>query len=276
MSRPRSVRRSRSNRRAPLEAGGAVTREEVAHARSRVAELQRALEAGDAAVAAAREQLAAQRQQTEGVALAAHPAVQRAAARLREAWIARARCDITAPLAATVARRSVQPGQRVQAGTPLLSLVALDALWVDANFKEGQLGRLRLGQRATLTADVYGRDVVFNGTVVGFGAGTGAAFALLPAQNATGNWIKIVQRVPVRIALDAQDLQAHPLRLGLSMVVQVDVQTPVSAAPPPAPRAADSRLAEVLQRAEADADAEISRIVALHGGARTSAAARRR
>jgi membrane fusion protein (multidrug efflux system) len=122
-----------------------------------------------------------------------------------------------------VAKRNVQVGQRVAAGAPLMSVIALDSLWVDANFKEVQLRDMRIGQPATLVADVYGDKVVYHGTVAGLSAGTGAAFALLPAQNATGNWIKVVQRVPVRIALDEKELRDHPLRVGLSMEVEVDV-----------------------------------------------------
>ena len=127
-----------------------------------------------------------------------------------------------APLDGHVAKRGVQVGQRVQAGAPLITLVALNDLWVDANFKESQLQNLRIGQPAELVADVYGTKVVYHGTVTGLGAGTGAAFALLPAQNATGNWIKVVQRVPVRIALDPKEVAQHALRVGLSMDVKVD------------------------------------------------------
>ena len=115
-------------------------------------------------------------------------------------------------------------GQRVAAGTALMAVVPLDQVWVDANFKEVQLRNIRIGQPVTLTADLYGGKVEYHGTVAGFGAGTGAAFALLPAQNATGNWIKVVQRVPVRIALDPGELAAHPLRVGLSMKVQVETR----------------------------------------------------
>ena len=134
-----------------------------------------------------------------------------------------ARTELPAPVAGFVARRNVQLGQRVSPGTPLMAVVPLDQVWVDANFKEPQLARMRVGQPVTLTADLYGTHVVYHGTVAGFGAGTGAAFSLLPAQNATGNWIKIVQRVPVRIALDPHELAAHPLQIGLSMKADVDV-----------------------------------------------------
>jgi membrane fusion protein, multidrug efflux system len=129
---------------------------------------------------------------------------------------------LPAPVTGYVARRSVQVGQRVSPGTPLMAIVPLDGVWVDANFKESQLRRMRIGQPVTLTADVYGSGVKYHGRVVGFSAGTGSAFAVLPAQNATGNWIKIVQRLPVRVLLDPRELEAHPLRIGLSMQVDVD------------------------------------------------------
>jgi membrane fusion protein (multidrug efflux system) len=145
-----------------------------------------------------------------------------ASAAVHDSYLELARTQLPAPVSGFVAKRAVQLGQRVAPGTPLMAIVPLDQLWVEANFKEPQLARLRVGQPATLTADVYGRKVVYHGSVVGLGAGTGAAFALLPAQNATGNWIKIVQRVPVRIALEPRELEAHPLRIGLSMVVSVD------------------------------------------------------
>jgi membrane fusion protein (multidrug efflux system) len=129
---------------------------------------------------------------------------------------------LPAPVSGFVAKRAVQLGQRVGPGAPLMAIVPLDQVWVDANFKEPQLAGMRVGQPVKLTADLYGGKVVYRGKVAGFGAGTGSAFALLPAQNATGNWIKIVQRVPVRIALDAQELAAHPLQIGLSMQVEID------------------------------------------------------
>jgi len=253
-------------RRAPLVPSGAIGREEFEHAKAQLATVRAALATAQSGVASAREQLAAHRVMTEGLAPERHPAVMRAAARVREAWLALKRCEIAAPVAGTVARRSVQLGQRVAAGAPLMSVVALESLWVDANFKEGQLGRLRIGQPATLVADVYGTKVAFSGTVAGLGAGTGAAFALLPAQNATGNWIKIVQRVPVRIALDAAQLKAHPLRVGLSMEVTVDVRRtdgPLVAEAARRPPAAETALFEALER---EADARVQQIVAQHLG----------
>lgn len=210
------------NRRAPLMASGAVGKEEFQHANALVTAAKSTVAAAQAAVVAAQEQLAASQTQTEGTSIEQHPNVQRASARVREAYLAVQRAQLVAPLDGHVAKRGVQVGQRVQAGAPLMTLVALNDLWVDANFKESQLKSLRIGQTAELEADVYGTKVVYHGTVTGLGAGTGAAFALLPAQNATGNWIKVVQRVPVRIALDAKEVAEHPLRVGLSMEVKVD------------------------------------------------------
>ncbi|MEJ2553420.1 MAG: efflux RND transporter periplasmic adaptor subunit [Gammaproteobacteria bacterium] len=166
------------------------------------------------------------------------PMVVRAEARLRDAYLEWTHMRIPAPVSGYVAKSPGQLGQRVEPGDDLMALVPIDQLWVDANFKEDQLANLRLGQPVKLTADLYGGDVVFHGKVQGIAMGTGAAFALLPAQNASGNWIKIVQRVPVRIALDRKELRAHPLRLGLSMRVQVDTHDrsgAVLVSTPPAP-----------------------------------------
>jgi membrane fusion protein (multidrug efflux system) len=203
-------------RRQGLVDGGAVSVEELQH-------LQTAITNAKSALTEAKEQLARNTALTEGATVETHPRVLAAAGKYREAWLAFKRAGIAAPVAGTVARRSVQVGQRVASGVPIMAIVPLDQLWVDANFKESQLESLRVGQPVTLTADVYGHHTEYKGKVVGLGAGTGAAFSLLPAQNATGNWIKVVQRVPVRIALDAQELTAHPLRVGLSMEVTVDV-----------------------------------------------------
>jgi membrane fusion protein (multidrug efflux system) len=143
---------------------------------------------------------------------------------VRNAYLTLSRTELPAPVAGFIARRNVQLGQRVGPGAPLMAVVPLDEVWVDANFKEPQLARMRVGQPVLLSADLYGKKIVYHGSVAGFGAGTGAAFSLLPAQNATGNWIKIVQRVPVRIALDARELAAHPLQIGLSMKADVEVK----------------------------------------------------
>jgi len=155
----------------------------------------------------------------------------------------------------------VQLGQRVQAGAPLMTVVDLDKLWVDANFKEGQLADLRIGQPAELVADVYGTKVSYHGKVAGLGAGTGSAFSLLPAQNATGNWIKIVQRVPVRVALDPAELAAHPLRVGLSMEVTVDTADRNGKTLADAPRAQAVAATGVYSALDRDVDERIRRIV---------------
>jgi len=160
---------------------------------------------------------------TDNTSIAQHPNVLRAAAKVREASLLLQRAYVPAPLTGYVAKRSVQVGQRVAPGTPLMSLVALQSLWVDANFKEVQLAHMRIGQDVVLQSDLYGSDVEYHGKVLGVSAGTGSAFALLPAQNASGNWIKVVQRVPVRISLDPKELEAHPLRIGVSMHAKVDV-----------------------------------------------------
>ena len=204
-------------RRADLTRDGAVSNEELAHVRDTIAETQ-------ASLGAAREQLNANTAQVDGTTIASHPQVLAAAAAVRDAALALQRTHIAAPISGVVARRAVQLGQHVAAGTPLMAVVPLQDVWVDANFKEVQLKNMRVGQPVTLHADVYGGDVEYHGKLAGLSAGSGGAFALLPAQNASGNWIKIVQRVPIRIALDAQELKAHPLRVGLSMAVEVDVR----------------------------------------------------
>ncbi len=206
-----------------LVKSGAVGKEELKHAESALRAAQAARQAAQAGIGAASERLDANRALTDGTSVTEHPSVLRAAARVREAYLAWLRTRILAPVSGDVAKRVVQVGLRVQPGTNLLSLVPLDRVWVDANFKEGQLRRMRIGQPVKLVADLYGSEIVYSGRVIGFGAGTGAAFALLPAQNATGNWIKIVQRVPVRIELNKQELAAHPLRVGLSVEAEVDV-----------------------------------------------------
>jgi len=254
------------NRRAPLVATGAVGKEEFDHASSQLAALKSALASAQSAQLAAREQLVSSQSMTEGTSVAQHPNVQRAAGRVREAWLALARTVLPAPVDGVVAKRNVQVGQRVAAGAPLMTLVPLSDLWVDANFKEGQLRNLRLGQPATLEADVYGTKVEYHGTVAGMGAGTGSAFSLLPAQNATGNWIKIVQRVPVRIALDPKEVAAHPLRIGLSMDVKVDVGQTGGKQLSEVARTAPVAQTAVFDHLNAEADAEVQRIIAANLG----------
>ncbi|HEV8691391.1 MAG TPA: efflux RND transporter periplasmic adaptor subunit [Ideonella sp.] len=249
------------NRRAPLVASGAVGKEEFQHADAQLAAAKSAVVAAQSATLAAKEQLATGQVMTDGTTVEQHPNVQRAAARVREAALALKRAELPAPIEGHVAKRAVQLGQRVQAGAPLMTVVALDRLWVDANFKEGQLADLRIGQPAELTADVYGSKVSYHGTVQGLGAGTGAAFSLLPAQNATGNWIKIVQRVPVRIALDPQELAAHPLRVGLSMEVTVDTREMGGKTLAEAPRAQAVAATKVYETLDREVDERVRRIV---------------
>ncbi len=250
------------NRRQSLVGNGAVSREELQHAQSQFNAARSTLAAAEAAVVAAREQLSSNQALTEGTSVQAHPSVQAAAARLREAWLASQRLALAAPVDGHVARRTVQLGQRVAAGAPLMSVVPLRQLWVDANFKEAQLRKIRIGQPVRLTADVYGGKVEYQGTVAGLGAGTGAAFALLPAQNATGNWIKVVQRVPVRIALDPGQLASHPLRVGLSMAARVDVSRQDGKMLADAPRDGLGMQTQALETADSGAEAAVHRVIA--------------
>jgi len=175
------------------------------------------------ALEGAHQQLDATQVQIEGTTIATHPEVLAAAAKYHDAALALRRTSITAPINGVVAKRAVQVGQRIAPGTPLMAVVPLDDVWVDANFKEGQLRDVRVGQPVTVHADLYGSDADYHGKVVGVSAGSGSAFALLPSQNASGNWIKVVQRLPVRIALDPHDVKRHPLRVGLSMSAEIDV-----------------------------------------------------
>jgi membrane fusion protein (multidrug efflux system) len=195
---------------------GAVSGEELGHARD-------AVQAAQAAVNSARGGLAQARSSISGVDIAHNPDVLAAEAQLRAAALVLAHMKIVAPVDGEIAQRTVQVGQHVNAGAPLMAVVPLSDVWVDANFKEVQLARMRVGQPVKITTDIYGSKVVYQGHVAGLGAGSGSAFAVLPAQNASGNWIKIVQRVPVRITLDPAGLKDNPLRVGLSVSADVDV-----------------------------------------------------
>jgi membrane fusion protein (multidrug efflux system) len=217
-------------RRRKLSANGAVSGDELTAATNayQAAQANMALARAQVRQAqsnsrAAARQAAANLALTAGTTEASSPDVMAARAARDQAKLDLERTVIRAPISGVIARRQVQVGQRISAGTPLMTIVPTDRLYVDANFKEGQLKRVRAGQPATLTSDLYGGNVVYHGHVAGLGGGTGAAFALIPAQNATGNWIKVVQRLPVRIALDPKELAAHPLRVGLSMDAEVDV-----------------------------------------------------
>lgn len=205
------------DKREPLLAEHAIALEEVRHARE-------AVELSRAALAQAQSQSRASHALVDGLPIEDNPAVQQAKTAYRDAWISAKRNAVIAPVAGYVAERSVQLGQHIQAGQPLMTVIALNALWVDANFKEVQLRHLRIGQAAQVHSDLYGSSLIYHGHVKGMSAGTGSAFSLLPAQNATGNWIKVVQRVPVRIQIEARDLGKYPLRIGLSTNVIVDTK----------------------------------------------------
>jgi membrane fusion protein, multidrug efflux system len=204
------------DRRLSVGQSGAVSGEELGHARDE-------LRAARDALTAAEKNLAASLALVGRTGVADHPEVQAAATQVERAWLSVVRTSVHAPVSGYLARRSVQLGERIAPGSPLMAVVPLERLWVEANFKEVQLNRMRIGQAVNVVTDLYGSDVVFHGRVAGLGMGTGAAFALLPAQNATGNWIKVVQRVPVRVSLPVDELRAHPLRIGLSSDARVDL-----------------------------------------------------
>ncbi|MEO5606346.1 MAG: HlyD family efflux transporter periplasmic adaptor subunit, partial [Polaromonas sp.] len=261
-------------RRQSLTGNGAVSKEELGHAQAQLDNAKSALSAARAGVVAAREQLVSNQSLTEGTSVEQHPSVLVAAAKVREAFLSQQRTALTAPVDGYVARRTVQLGQRVAAGAPLMSVVPLKQVWVDANFKEVQLRNIRIGQPATLVADVYGKKVKYTGTVTGLGVGTGAAFSLLPAQNATGNWIKVVQRVPVRIMLDEKQLAEHPLRIGLSMDAEVDISRKDGSTLADAPRDVEQAHTQAFAEKSDAANQDVQRIIAANlGKARAAATA---
>lgn len=242
-----------SRRRAASAEGGAASAEEIRHAAD-------AVTAARAALRAAGSELSQARSMIEGASVDDNPAVLAAIARLRDAAITLSHMRLTAPVDGVVARRNVQIGQHVAPGTPLMAVVPLAGVWIDANFKEDQLEDVRVGQPATITTDMFGSRVVYHGRVLGLGAGTGAAFALLPPQNASGNWIKIVQRLPVRVALDATQLREHPLRIGLSVTVQIDTRDTSGPLMSPAMPAAGTQVPP--DDAAVEADRAVARILA--------------
>ncbi len=242
-------------RRERLASSGAISGEELQHARD-------AFKAAQAALQSARQQLAANRARVDGTTVETHPDVLNAAAAVRAAYLAYARTGLPAPVSGFVAQRTAQLGQRVNPGTPLMAIVPLDQVWVDANFKEAQLSSMRVGQPVRVRADLYGRGVTYHGRIVGFNAGTGSAFALLPAQNATGNWIKVVQRVPVRIALEQRELTAHPLQIGLSMKVEVDTRDREGARLPQVAQNVPTYATDVFGAPDELADQRVREIIA--------------
>jgi membrane fusion protein (multidrug efflux system) len=242
-------------RRERLGNSGAISTEELQHARDSVRN-------AEAALMSAQQQLAGNQARVDGTTLENHPDVRNASAAVRSAYLGYSRTTLPAPVSGFVARRAVQLGQRVSPGAALMSVVPLDQVWVDANFKEPQLAGMRVGQPVTLIADLYGGSFRYHGNVAGFGAGTGSAFALLPAQNATGNWIKIVQRVPVRIALDAHEIAEHPLQIGLSMKVEVSVRDGSGARLPQLAQTAPAYATDVFHSVDEAADARVQEIIA--------------
>ena len=242
-------------RRERLGNSGAISTEELQHARDSERNAQ-------AALMSAQQQLAGNQARVDGTTLDNHPDVRNASAAVRNAYLTYSRTVLPAPVSGFVARRSVQLGQRVSPGAPLMAVVPLDQVWVDANFKEPQLTHMRVGQPVTLTADLYGGGYRYHGKIAGFGAGTGSAFALLPAQNATGNWIKIVQRVPVRIALDPREMGEHPLQIGLSMKVEVAVRDGGGERLPQVARNAPAYSTDVFHSVDEAADTRVQEIIA--------------
>ena len=242
------------NRRKVLADSGAIAAEELSHARDDLSVAQ-------AAVNSARQQLSTSSALVDDTVVSSHPEVMAAAADLRQAYLDHARTTLVAPVTGYVAKRTVQLGQRLQPGAATMAVIPLDQVWIDANFKETQLRDMRIGQPVQISADLYGSEVKYSGTVDSLGAGTGSAFALLPAQNATGNWIKIVQRVPVRIHLSPDQLKEHPLRIGLSTVVEVDLHDQSGPALAQQPPQQASYTTQVYDRQLVEADNLIARLI---------------
>ena len=250
-------------RRKNMVKAGGLSQEELSHA-------QEMANSAEKALAVAEQQLKSQEALVRNTTVETHPLVRSAIGQLRQAYLAKQRTSLVAPVSGYVARRNVQVGQRVTPGATLMAVVPLDQVWVDANFKETQLKTMRIGQPATIIADLYGDKVEYHGKVESLGIGTGSAFSLLPAQNATGNWIKVVQRLPVRIQLDEKDLKEHPLRIGLSMMVDVDTQDTqgelLSRAAPAKPR----YQTDVYTRQLDGIDSIVSQIIAANDTASSS------
>jgi membrane fusion protein, multidrug efflux system len=243
------------DRRKSLGKSGAVSAEEISHA-------QEAVNAAQQALIAAQKSLAGGTALLGRTGVSDNPDVQAAATAVERAWLTLQRTRIHAPVSGYIARRPAQLGERTGSGNPLVSIVPLERLRVEANFKEVQLTHMRIGQPVRVVADLYGGKVEYKGTIAGLGLGTGAAFALLPAQNATGNWIKVVQRVPVRVALDPQELAAHPLRIGLSTHARVDVRDDSGSQLAQAPRKEPVLSTDIYQIDTSEITARIARIVA--------------
>ena len=255
-SRTAELKKARDNynRRKVLADSGAIAAEEISHAHDDLTSAQSALDN-------ARQQLNTSTALIDDTVVSSHPEVKAAAADLRQAYLDHARTILVAPVTGYVAKRTVQLGQRLQPGTATMAVIPLDQVWIDANFKETQLRQMRIGQPVEISADLYGSEVKYTGTIDSLGAGTGSAFALLPAQNATGNWIKIVQRVPVRIHLNPEQLKEHPLRIGLSTLVEVDLHDQSGPALAQQPPQQASYTTQVYDRQLVEADHLIARLI---------------
>lgn len=247
------------SRREALGSANAIGREEVQHARDAVATAKAALEV-------ARQQYQANQAMILDTPLEKQPAIQQASVEMRDAWLALQRTKIVSPIDGYVSRRSVQIGARISSTSALMAVVPANHLWVDANFKETQLANMRIGQPATVIADIYGDDVVYQGKVVGLDMGTGSAFSLLPAQNATGNWIKVVQRLPVRIEIDPRQVAEHPLRIGLSALVNVDTANTEGSALAETSRTTPAYQSDALTLDLTPVNQEISAIIQANAG----------
>ncbi|MFJ5459272.1 multidrug efflux MFS transporter periplasmic adaptor subunit EmrA [Pectobacterium sp. CHL-2024] len=247
------------SRREALGSANAIGREEVQHARDAVATAKAALEV-------AKQQYQANQAMILDTPLEKQPAIQQASVEMRDAWLALQRTKIVSPIDGYVSRRSVQIGARISSTSALMAVVPANHLWVDANFKETQLANMRIGQPATVIADIYGDDVVYQGKVVGLDMGTGSAFSLLPAQNATGNWIKVVQRLPVRIEIDPKQVAEHPLRIGLSALVNVDTANTEGSALAETSRTTPAYQSDALTLDLTPVNQEISAIIQANAG----------
>jgi len=255
--RQTAVDRARAdyNRRRDLAKSGAISAEELSHALD-------TLTSAESSLASAKQAYSTSKVLVDDTVVASHPDVRAAAAKLRSAYLEKARTVILAPVDGYVAKRSVQLGQRVQPGAALMAVVPLHEVWIDANFKETQLTHMRIGQPVDVTADVYGSDVVYKAKIRSLGVGSGSAFSLLPAQNATGNWIKIVQRVPVRVVFtDPKQLDEKPLRLGLSTKVTVSLHDQGGALLAQQPPAKPEFATDVYDNRLAGVDEEIARVI---------------
>ncbi|NII55730.1 HlyD family efflux transporter periplasmic adaptor subunit [Luteibacter sp. SG786] len=255
--RQTAVDRARAdyNRRRDLAKSGAISAEELSHALD-------TLTSAESSLASAKQAYSTSKVLVDDTVVASHPDVRAAAAKLRSAYLDKARTEILAPVDGYVAKRSVQLGQRVQPGAALMAVVPLHEVWIDANFKETQLTHMRIGQPVDVTADVYGSDMVYKAKIRSLGVGSGSAFSLLPAQNATGNWIKIVQRVPVRVVFtDPKQLDEKPLRLGLSTKVTVSLHDQSGALLAQQPPAKPEFATDVYDNRLAGVDEEIARVI---------------